>query len=92
LDAGLQENVDQIGLFNFPISSYFNWIFILDAYCVQLLQDGNTKAITDLILCGYTELINQLKASDENDEETNNFINIEIPQLSVWIFKRRWTY
>ncbi len=24
LDAGLQENVDQIGLFNFPISSYFN--------------------------------------------------------------------
>ncbi|CAF4784284.1 unnamed protein product [Rotaria sp. Silwood1] len=64
LDAGLQENVDQI-----------------DTFCVQLLQNGNTKAINDLLLCGYTEIINQLKTIEDTDEDTNDFINNEIPQL-----------
>jgi hypothetical protein len=54
-----------------------------------LLQDGNTKAINDLILCGYTEVINQLKTNDENSEEINDFINNEIPQLSVRINSRK---
>ncbi len=66
-----------------------NIFFYLDAYCVQLLQDGNTKAINDLILCGYTEVINQLKTNDENSEEINDFINNEIPQLSVRINSRK---
>jgi hypothetical protein len=50
-----------------------------------LLQNGNTKAINDLLLCGYTELVNQLKVTEENGEDTNEFINNEIPQLLVKI-------
>ncbi|CAF3890271.1 unnamed protein product [Rotaria magnacalcarata] len=64
LDAGLQENVEQI-----------------DSYCVLLLQNGNTKAVNDLVLCGYTEIINQLKTIEDSDEDTNEFINVDIPQL-----------
>lgn len=61
------------------------FFFLLDNYCVQLLQNGNTKAINDLLLCGYTELVNQLKTNDEFDDDANNFINSELPQLLVWI-------
>ncbi len=50
-----------------------------------MLQNGNTKAINDLLLCGYTELVNQLKVTEENGEDTNEFINNEIPQLLVKI-------
>ncbi|CAF1096544.1 unnamed protein product [Rotaria sordida] len=64
VDAGLQDNVDQI-----------------DTFCVQLLQNGNTKAINDLVLCGYTEILNQLKTIEDPDEDTNDFINNEVPQL-----------
>ena len=87
LDAELQENVDQIGISPCLTISQRNRLQFssLDNYCVQLLQDGNTKAITDLILCGYTELTNQLKANDDNSEETNTFINTEIAQLVVRI-------
>jgi endonuclease I len=62
-----------------------NFINYLDAYCVQLLENGNTKAINDLVLCGYTEIINQLKANVYNNEDANSFINNDIPQLTVRI-------
>lgn len=55
----------------------------LDEYCQELLQNGNTKAIQDLLLCGYTDLVNQLKTDDETNEETGDFIKQEVPQLLV---------
>lgn len=57
----------------------------IDSYCVQLLQNGNTKAINDLVLCGYTDVINPLKTIEDSDEDTHEFINVDIPQLMVII-------
>ncbi|CAF1630577.1 unnamed protein product [Adineta ricciae] len=54
----------------------------LDNYCVQLLQNGKTKAINDLLICGYTEIVNQLKADEDTDEDTAEFIHTDIPQLA----------
>ncbi|CAF0935925.1 unnamed protein product [Adineta steineri] len=53
----------------------------IDNYCVQLLQNGNTKAINDLLLCGYTEITNHLKPTEDPEDDTNEFINHDIPQL-----------
>ena len=50
---------------------------------MQLLQNGKTKTINDLLICGYTEITNQLKADEDTDEDTAEFIHTDIPQLAV---------
>ena len=50
---------------------------------MQLLQNGKTKTINDLLICGYTEIINQLKADEDTDEDTAEFLHTDIPQLAV---------
>lgn len=58
-------------------------LLLVDNYCVLLMQNGNTKAINDLLLCGYTEIVNQLKNMEDVDEDTSDFINNDVPQLLV---------
>ncbi|CAF4219980.1 unnamed protein product, partial [Rotaria sp. Silwood2] len=53
----------------------------IDTFCIELLENGNTKAINDLLLCGYTELVDQLKTIEDNNEDTFYFVNNQIPQL-----------
>ncbi|CAF1360782.1 unnamed protein product [Rotaria sordida] len=53
----------------------------IDIFCVKLLENGNTKAINNLLLCGYTELVDQLKKIENSNNDTFYFISNQIPQL-----------
>jgi len=61
----------------------------IDEYCVELLHNGNYKALNDLLLCGYAELADYFAQQNiipddlTRDGETDqaNYITQEIPQL-----------
>ena len=84
IDAGLQENADQIGERSFRSISHLRLaIFRPDQYCLDLLQHGNTKAISDLLLYGYTEVIEHLKKSDDLSDQSKHFLDEDAPQYLV---------
>ncbi|CAF3388049.1 unnamed protein product [Rotaria socialis] len=53
----------------------------IDTFCRGLLENGNVKAINYLLLYGYTELVDQLKAIENINKNTFNFVNYQIPEL-----------
>lgn len=58
-------------------------MLISDEFCLELIREGNDKAITDLLFSGYTEIINLAKGIDDLNEEMSSFIHEEVPQLLV---------
>ncbi|CAF3371199.1 unnamed protein product [Rotaria sp. Silwood1] len=53
----------------------------IDTFCLELFEKGNTKAINELLLCGYTELVDQLKQIENSHEDIFYFVNNKIPKL-----------
>ena len=61
-------------------------IDFLDDFCAEIIREGNTKVIVDLVLNGYTDIVDQAKTSEDLSEEMTTFINEEIPRLMVSLF------
>jgi hypothetical protein len=96
IETGHHANVEQIGKYEHDEvhvrrlreedeSIECHLLLSLDDYCYELLQHGNTKAIQDLIIAGYKDLVQHVKNKDDLNEDTLDFLNNEIPQILVSI-------